>query len=208
MSTPDPSPDGPRPDDPARGPTDLTQLLRAARAGDTGASDALLPLVQDELRGLAAGYLAREDAGHTLQPTALVNEAYLRLFGERGVDANDREHFLALAARTMRRVLVDHARRKLADKRGSGAGRVTLLTSVESDAGADRLDLLALDEALERFAAVDARAAKVVELRFFGGLSVDEIAAALGVSDRTVDNDWFVARGWLKRALSDVEDQA
>ena len=155
------------------------------------------PLVYQELRGLAEHYLAGERPGHTLQATALVHEAWLRL-GERS--ALDREHFLAIAAQTMRRVLIDHARGRQRDKRGGGWQRVTLGEPVTPNGGRE-FDVLVIDELLQRLAERDARAAQVVELRFFGGLSIDETAGVLGVSSGTIDNDWFAAKAWLARKL-------
>ena len=184
-------------------PTPLPTTWRsAARDGDETAADRLLPELYGELRRLAAGYLAREGREHTLQPTALINEAYLRLADQRELGEDDREHFLALAARTMRRILVDHARKRQALKREGAAGeRLTLAGRFDSSAS-EPVDLLGLDDCLERLAKLDARAARVVELRFFGGLTVRETAEVLEVSERTVDSDWFFARGWLSKELS------
>lgn len=168
-----------------------------ARPADP-AGAALLPFVYDELRRLAAAYLAGERSNHTLQATALVNEAWLRI-GERS--AVDREHFLALAAQAMRRVLIDHARTRDRDKRGGGAWQRVTLAEPVTPGGTTEVDILEIHEVLERLAARDARAARVVELRFFGGLSIDETARVLGVSSGTVDNDWFAAKAWLGREL-------
>lgn len=165
-----------------------------------------MPLVYDELHGLARKYLATERQDHTLQPTALVNEAYLRLIDRRDVDEDDRRRFIRLAAQAMRRVLIDHARGRGVAKRGGGSWkRVTLDGLVAPDA-CERVDLIALDDALDRLGEKSERMREVVELRYFGGLSIDETAAALGVSDRTVDNDWYVARTWLLRELSSPEE--
>lgn len=160
----------------------------------------LLPLVYDELRGLAVAYLHRERANHTLQPTALVHEAYARLADRTRGAWKTRADFVAVAAATMRRVLVDHARRVRAQKRGGNAGRIAL-TDAMLQAHSDEVDLLALDEALCALASLNERQSRVVELRFFGGLSVDETAEVLEVSPRTVDVDWSMARAWLRRAL-------
>jgi RNA polymerase sigma-70 factor (ECF subfamily) len=185
---------------PAASPGHVTELLRAWSDGDKHALDELLPLVEAELRRLARAYMARERRGHTLQATALVNEAFLRLAGARRLRWEDRAHFLGIAARLMRQVLVDHARSHGYQKRGAGAQRVTLdaalLASPEP-----ALDILALDRALDRFAAVDARKCRVVELRFFGGLSVEETADVLHLSNDTIKRDWRLAKLWLLREL-------
>jgi RNA polymerase sigma factor (TIGR02999 family) len=178
-------------------------LVRLRGADDATRSEALqqvLELLYPELRRLAARLMRRERPGHTLQPTALVHEAFLELVDDSAVDWQGRSHFLGVAARVMRRVLVDHARRRRANKRGGGLAQVTLDEALAG--GPDRaLDVLELDEILERFASLDARGARVVEMRVFGGLTADEAAAALGVSKRTVDADWSVARMWLAREL-------
>ena len=187
----------------ARGPSSaVTVLLQRWSAGDVGALDALLPTVQDELRRLARSYMRRERGGHTLEPTALVNEAYLRLVEQRDVRWANRGHFFAIAAQAMRRVLVDHARGHVAAKRGGGAERVTL--SGVASAGAERaeVDVLWLHEALERLALLDERQARVVELRYFAGMSVEEVAAVLEISPATVKREWSTARLWLARALT------
>ncbi len=182
---------------------EVTRLLLDVGRGDDSAASRLLPLVYDELHALAEAYLRRERPGHTLQPTALVNEAYLRLVDRDDVGEGDRERFLRIAAQAMRRVLVDHARGRQAAKRGGGSGgweRVTLDEAV-APSGCETVDLVALNDAMDRLAEKKARLSEVVELRFFGGLSIDETARVLGVSDTTVDNDWFVARAWLAREL-------
>ena len=185
-------------DTPSRAP--ITELLRAWGDGDDGALEQLTPLVEAELRRQARAYMRRERRGHTLQTTALVNEAFLRLTDARQVRWQDRAHFLALSARLMRRVLVDHARSRGYRKRVGGAERVTLheelVTSPEPP-----VDVLALDRALEALAAVDARKSRVIELRFFGGLSVEETADVLHVSADTVKRDWRLAKLWLLREL-------
>ncbi|HEX5030446.1 MAG TPA: sigma-70 family RNA polymerase sigma factor [Candidatus Eisenbacteria bacterium] len=187
-------------------PSDVTQTFLRWRQGDAGALNALLPLVYDEMRRLAGSYLRNEGAGHTLQPTALAHEAYLRLLDQRQVSWQNRAHFMGLAAQAMRRILVDHARRRGAQKRGGGAMRVTLEdadAAGEAISSALPLDVPAeeLDEALDRLASLDERQARVVELRFFTGLSIEEAAEALGVSPATVKRDWTLARAWLHREL-------
>jgi RNA polymerase sigma factor (TIGR02999 family) len=181
-------------------PGAVTSLLRAWGDGDDGALEQLTPLVEAELRRLARGYMRRERPGHTLQTTALVNEAFLRLTEARSVRWQDRAHFLAISARLMRRVLVDHARSRGYRKRGGGAQRVTL-DEAHVVAAEPEVDLVALDRVLESLAVVDARKSKVIELRFFGGLSVEETAEVLGVSPDTVKRDWRLARLWLLREL-------
>ena len=181
-------------------PGAVTELLRAWSDGDDGALEQLTPLVEAELRRLARAYMRRERRGHTLQTTALVNEAFLRLTDARRVRWQDRAHFLGISARLMRRVLVDHARSRGYRKRGGGAQRVTLdeglVTSPEP-----AVDVVALDRALEALAAVDVRKSRVIELRFFGGLSVEETAEVLHVSPDTVKRDWRLAKLWLLREL-------
>jgi len=182
-------------------PERVTELLQRARGGDDAASAAVFPLVYDELRRLAHRQLRREAAGHSLNTTALVHEAYLRLVNQRQSQVTDRAHFFAIAATAMRRILVDHARRHGAVKRGAGATRVPL-ESIDVLAPAERADLfLALDAALLQLATLDARQAQVVECRFFGGLTEDETAEALGTSARTVKRDWAKARSWLYQEL-------
>jgi RNA polymerase sigma factor (TIGR02999 family) len=161
--------------------------------------DRLLPLVYDELRAMAGHYLGDERAGHTLQPTALVHEAFLRLQQQSRVSWQGRTHFLALGAQAMRRILIDHARGRGRAKRGGG--RRVPLEGLDPAAPVPASDLLALSEALERLAELDPRQARVVELRCLGGLSMDEVAAALGVSKRTAEGDWKMARAWLRLAL-------
>jgi RNA polymerase sigma factor (TIGR02999 family) len=181
-------------------PGAVTELLRAWSDGDDAALERLTPLVEAELHRLARAYMGRERREHTLQPTALVNEAFLRLADARRVRWQDRAHFLGIAARLMRRVLVDHARARGYRKRGGGAQRVTLHEAVV--ASPDRaLDVVALDRALEALAAVDDRKSQIIELRFFGGLSVEETAKVLGVSPDTVKRDWRLAKLWLLREL-------
>jgi RNA polymerase sigma factor (TIGR02999 family) len=178
---------------------DVTRLLDAAAAGDPKAAHQLLPLVYAELRELAAVRMAAEPAGHTLQPTALVHEAYLRLVGG-GQGWDGRGHFFAAAAEAMRRILIESARRKSADKAGRGWERQELIDAeLAVDTTGD--DLFAVDEALTRLAAEDPRAARLVELRFFLGMTLEEAAAHLGLQVRTASRDWAYARAWLRRAL-------
>jgi RNA polymerase sigma factor (TIGR02999 family) len=174
--------------------------LRAWGAGDAKALDLLLPLVDAELRRVARGYMSRERREHTLQTTALINEAYVRLVDAQRVQWQDRAHFLGIAARLMRQVLVDHARARRYQKRGGDAQRVTLEDDVRTAPPID-VDVLALDRALEKLSVFDARKGRVVELRFFGGLTVDETAAVLDVSADTVKRDWNFAKLWLLREL-------
>jgi len=178
----------------------ITGLLLAWRAGDTAASDRLFPLVYDELRRIAHLHLGGESPGHTLDTTALVHEAYLRLVDQRRVEWADRNHFFSVAAQAMRRILVDYARQYRAVKRGSAPERVSLTDAmlvVEERADT----LVALDEALSELAALDQRLSRVVECRFFGGLTEEETAAVVGVTERTVRRDWAKAKGWLHQAL-------
>ncbi len=184
---------------------EVTLLLRELGSGRDGAGDLLLPLVYDELKRLARSYMARERDDHTLQPTALVHEAYLRLVDQRNVAWQNRAHFMAIAAQAMRRVLVDHARRSQARKRDGGR-KETLVEGVLAPAssegrGTGHLDILALDQALVRLAELDPRALRVVELRYFAGLDVEETAEALGLSTATVKRDWRDARAWLRVEL-------
>jgi len=183
-----------------RGTDDVTALLRAWREGDETALDALMPLVYDELRRIARRCLHGERA-HSVQATELVNEAFLRLVNVQQIDWQNRTHFWAMSARLMRRVLVDLARSRGADKRGGGAVRVAF---DETAIGGDRseVDVIRLDDALNALAALDDRKSRVVELRFFGGLTADETAVALQVSSKTVLRDWEFARAWLQRALT------
>ena len=179
---------------------DVTALLSALDGGDADAASALFPLVYAELREIARGRLASERPNHTLTPTALVHEAYLRLVGSATPRFAGTRHFLAIAAIAMRRILIDHARGALREKRGGGRLAVTLPDDVPGDA-LDPAELLNLDAALERLAAVDAEMAQVVELRYFGGLTVEETAAALALSPRSVNRHWTAARAWLRREL-------
>ena len=178
----------------------VTGLLRAWSGGDSGALDELVPLVETELRRLGRAYMARERRDHTLQTTAIVNEAFIRLVDARYVRWQDRAHFIGIAARLMRRVLVDHARSRYSQKRGGGAFKVALTDDV-AVTSAPTLDLIAIDRALERLGTIDQRKARVVELRFFGGLSVEETAEVLHVSNDTVKRDWRLAKLRLLRDL-------
>jgi RNA polymerase sigma factor (TIGR02999 family) len=189
---------------PSASQQEVTQLLADWSDGDEGALDKLIPLVQPELHRLAHHYMSRERTGHTLQTTALLNEAYLQLVDDSTRNWQNRTHFMATAAQLMRRIMVDHARERCSLKRGGGALRVTLddaalVTEKRSE------ELLALDEALERLAAQDPRKSRIVELRYFGGLTEEETAAFLKLSDRTVRREWRMARTWLYRALSGKE---
>jgi len=182
-------------------PLQLTQLLIAWSDGSREALDELFPLVYDELRRIARRHMRRERAGHTLQTTALVNDAYLRLIDQTQVRWQNRAHFFAIAAQMMRRILVDHARERAVEKRGGGARHVPLDDAlVVSDAKA--AELVALDDALKSLAEIDPRRAEVVELRYFGGLSNDEIAEVLNVHANTVTRDWNMARAWLYKELN------
>jgi RNA polymerase sigma factor (TIGR02999 family) len=191
---------------------DVTEAVRelARDGGESSAgAETLFPVVYDELRRLARAYMSREPAGHTLQPTALVHEAYLKLVDQSRADWKGKTHFFAVGARVMRRLLVDHARERGAEKRGAGWRRVTL-SAAGSDPGAGLAPerLLDLNSALERLAELDEREARVVTLRYFGGLTVEQVAEVLGVSRRTVNNDWRHAQAWLKHELSDREGTA
>jgi RNA polymerase sigma factor (TIGR02999 family) len=186
----------------ARNDRDVTSLLHVWSDGEDNAFERLIPLVYDELHRMAIRYLKGERSNLTLQPTALVNEACIRLLGWDQVRWQNRGHFFGVSAQLMRRVLVDIARRRHAERRGAGVAVRVPLDEVDVAAKERDGDLVAIDEALEMLAAEDPRKARVVEMRFFGGLSVEETAQALGVSVRTVHNDWAFARAWLYRALS------
>jgi RNA polymerase sigma-70 factor (ECF subfamily) len=190
----------PRQDQPAVSAGDVTQLLANLRNGQPAATSELMPLVYDELHRLARQHMRHERPDHTLQPTALVHEAFLHLVSESERTWQNRTHFIRLAAQVMRRLLIDHARARRTAKREGRLQRIPLdepllVTDDQSD------ELLALNEALDRLAAIDARQSRIVELRFFGGLTVEETADALGVSPKTVKRDWTVARAWLHREL-------
>ena len=179
----------------------ITRLLRKWSSGDKDAFGELMPLVQDELRRQARGYFRAEPAGHTLQPTALVNEAYMRLVKQDRVQWQDRAHFFGIAAQTMRRVLVDHARKRHAVKHGGEAERVTLNEEIDG-VPEKQIDLLALDAALDKLTKLDPRQGKIVELRYFGGLSVKEAAGLMQIGTATVKREWASAKAWLYRELS------
>jgi RNA polymerase sigma factor (TIGR02999 family) len=188
-------------------PQNVTQLLMGWGKGDKAALDQLLPIVYDELRRQAARYLRHERAGHTLQTTALIHEAYLRLVDQTNVQWQNRAQFFGIAAQLMRRILVDHARTKKRAKRGGSDIRVSLGDAMALAKGQD-LDVVALDEALERLAEFDDQQSRIVELRFFSGLTVEETAEVLGISPATVKRDWSVARAWLHREISGEAGEA
>src|SRR5262245_3355906 len=185
---------------PKTSPHEVSQLLADWNSGNQSALDRLIPLVNDELRRLARHYMSRERPGHTLQTTALVNEAYLKLVGQRSVHWENRNHFYAIAAQLMRRILVDHARTQNYAKRGGKTRAISLDETAIVSKKPER-DLVALDDALNSLAAIDPRRSKVVELRFFGGLSVEETAEVLKVSPVTVMRDWSVAKAWLYKTI-------
>lgn len=180
----------------------ITALLQAAASGEREDVNALMGAIYDDLHRLAAKHLRSERADHTLQPTALVHEAYLKLIDQKQTSWRDRNHFFAIAARVIRRILVDHARGKGAVKRGAGKERIPL-EHIEATEPGESLDLVALDEALEELNDLDARQAKIVEMRFFGGMSLDEIAETLDIGRRSVDRHWAAAKAWLLFRLSD-----
>lgn len=182
-------------------PPDVTRLLKGLAGGGRAAVDALLPLVYDELRALAGSYLRKERSDHTLQPTALVNEIYVRLVGQTDINWSDRAHFMALAAKAMRNALVNHALARAAEKRGGGAKPLLLSTSIMPSARGV-IDTVDLNEALTNLGNLDSRKAQVVEMRFFGGMTVEEIAHVLDVSISTVESDWRMARAWLSSELA------
>ena len=182
-------------------PEAITQLLIDWGKGDRAALDRLMPLVYAELRRLATNYLRRERTGHTLQPTALVNEAYLKLVGQKTAKWQNRAHFFAIAAQLMRRILVDHARRHQAEKRGGSDQQRLSITSVEELVAQPAVDLLALNEALDELSKMDPQQGRIVELKFFGGLSIDETAEVMSISHATVEREWKSARAWLRRQL-------
>ncbi len=180
---------------------DVTGLLLSWRQGDAGALDRLVPLVYDELRRVARRHLRREPPGHSLQATALVHEVYLRLVDVDRMTLKSRTHFFAVAARLMRQILVDHARRKRAGKRGGGVTMMSL-DEVSPAAQTSNVDVLALDQALDALSSFDIQQCRVVELRFFAGLNIDEAAEALGISTATVEREWAMAKAWLYQRLS------
>ena len=180
----------------------ITELLVAVSHGGRDALDRLVPVVYEHLRRIAAAQLRREAPGHSLQPTVLVHEAYLRLVDQRQVEWRGRAHFFGVAASLMRRILVDHARARLAEKRGGGLERVTLVG--DEAAQSPHIDILALHESLERLAAFNPRQERIVELRYFGGLTIEEAAEVIGVSDATLVREWTVAKAWLRAELSEL----
>jgi RNA polymerase sigma-70 factor (ECF subfamily) len=182
-------------------PEEVTQLLKNWRNGDQSALDKLMPLVYDELHRMAHRYMRRERAGHTLQTSALVNEAYLRLVGQRDIEWQNRAHFFAVAAQVMRRLLVDYARGRKYAKRGGDRLQVTLDEKVGAFEG-QPAEVLAVHEALEKLAVIDHRKSQLVELRYFGGMSVEETAEVLGVSGITVKREWLKAKAWLYREIN------
>ena len=182
--------------------SDATQLLRRVNAGDAAAAENLLPLVYEQLRALAGSYFRGQPADHTLQPTALVHEAYLKLIHNPEGEWQNRAHFCAVAATAMRQILHDRARRRRAVKHGGEARRVPMGDQIEAPSAGSPVDLVALDDALERLSRLDARQARIVELRFFGGLTVEEVAHLLEVSTRTIEKEWRRVRAWLSRELS------
>jgi RNA polymerase sigma-70 factor, ECF subfamily len=186
---------------PSSQPREITRLLHDWSNGDRAALDALIPLVHAELYRLARGFIARERPGHTLQPTALINEAYMRLVGEREMEWQSRAHFVAVAAQLMRFILVDHCRRKRFLKRGADAQRVPLdeALAVTDERGPQ---LVALDDALQRLETLDPRKSKIAELKYFGGLTAQEIGESLGVSEKTILRDWRLTKAWLQRELA------
>jgi RNA polymerase sigma factor (TIGR02999 family) len=188
-------------------PNPVTGLLLDWGRGDETARDGLMPFVYDELRRIAAAYLSRERPGHTLQPTALVHEAYLRLVDQRRVDWRNRAQFVGLAAMMMRRVLVNHARDRAAGKRGGQAERVPLTLAIEPLA-APQVDVLAIHQALDRLQTIDQRKGRIVELKFFGGLTTDEIAEVMGISPATIEREWSFARAWLHEEMKSDDGPA
>jgi RNA polymerase sigma-70 factor, ECF subfamily len=182
-------------------PEGITQLLIDWGKGDQAALEKLMPLVYSELRRLATNYLRRERAEHTLQPTALVNEAYLKLVDQRHAKWQNRAHFFGISAQLMRRILVDHARQRQAVKRGGVEQQRLSITSAQAVMKQPEIDLLALNEALEELTKMDPLHGRIVELKFFGGLSIEETAEVLGISHATVERDWKLARAWLRRQL-------
>jgi len=182
-------------------PEGLTQLLIDWSHGDQAALDKLMPLVYSELRRLASNYLRRERVSHTLQPTALVNEAYLRLVDQKHMKWQNRAQFFGISAQLMRRILVDHARQHQAAKRGGSDQQRLSITTAEALLEQPKIDLLALNEALDELAQMDPQQSRIVELKFFGGLSIEETAQVLGIGHATVERDWKMARAWLRRQL-------
>lgn len=187
-------------------PLDVRSTLSAISAGSEPAAQRLMPVVYEEMRSLAAAYFRRLPPGQTLEPTALVHEAFARLVKQRGVPSEDQAHFFAIAARAMRGVLIDAIRAKTSAKRGGGYGRVTL-SGIEHPAAEDAVDMLALEDALTRLAKRSERQARVVELRFFADMKVSDVAHVLGVSKTTIEQDWRIARAWLSGELKGAESE-
>ena len=179
----------------------VTRFLIDWSKGDKNAVDELLPAVYDELKRIAAYYMSHERGNHTLQPTALVNETYFKLIDQRQVDWKNRAHFFGLAAEIMRRILVNHARDRITDKRGGNAQQISLSIAVNSYEKPD-LDILALNEALQKLAEIDSRKSRLVELKFFGGLTIEEIAEVMQISHATVEREWSFSRAWLFNAMN------
>ena len=187
--------------------TDVADTLVQVADGSDEAADRLMPLVYDRMRGLARSMLDRESPSHTLQPTALVNEVFLKMTDQNRVDLRGKSHFFAIGAKVMRRILVDHARTKKRQKRGGGMHRIPLEAGLQVSNRNDE-DVLAIEEALTKLADMDPRQAEIIELRFYGGLTVQEVAEVLRVSKRTVESEWAMARAWLRRELSGGETVA
>jgi len=186
----------------SKAPEDITSILIRWGEGDREALDRLIPMVYDELHRIAERYFRRERADNTLQPTALVNEVYLRMVNQSGVSWQNRAHFFGIAADTMRRILVERARARNASKRGSGDYKLDLTDVSDIPAEGSHLDLLALDRALEQLASFDQQQSRIVEAKFFGGLSIEETAEVIGVSPATIKREWVLAKAWLFRELS------
>jgi RNA polymerase sigma-70 factor (ECF subfamily) len=186
--------------------SEITELLIAWSGGNREALDDLMPVVYADLRRMAAGYMQREPPDHPLQPTALVSEAYLRLVDQRRVKWRNRAHFFGVAAEMMRRILVDQARRRRAERRGRDWERVTLTGLDLAVNEPSQLDVLALNESLERLAVFDPQQARIVELRYFGGLTIEEVAEVVGVSEATIAREWTIAKAWLRANLSGQSD--
>jgi RNA polymerase sigma-70 factor (ECF subfamily) len=182
-------------------PQGITQLLTRWSSGDQAALDELIPIIYPDLRRLARAYMGRENSGHTLQTSALINEAYLRLVNQQGVEWKDRSHFFAVAAQVMRHILVDHARRYQSNKRGAGAEHVPF-DDMAILCKERATDLIALDDALIRLACIDERKSKIVELRFFGGLTVEETAEVMNLAPITIMREWRAVKAWLSREIS------
>jgi RNA polymerase sigma factor (TIGR02999 family) len=182
--------------------TNITELLHEWNSGNTDVADNLLPLIYDELHRRAAAFMRKERQNHTLQPTALVHEAYLKLIGQRNDNWNDRQHFFAIASQVMRRILVDHARSRHRQKRGGSKEDLPLEEALLVGAEEANVDLIALDEAMAKLAKLDPQQERLVELRYFGGLSLDETAKAIGVSRATAAREWQVAKAWLHREMT------